>query len=286
MCMLQVKVALIAIAVGWFVLPLDAYAASLDRSSRIEKNKNTPYLDRRLFEYTDHLRVNRENKVRVVVTNKCEFDGEAELLQLSRSSHVEEAYIFVPETCTWIEVGHRETSQNVYLDEIFIQAQLEQQSTVIFYHIQPGNRSDFNTYFPSYRDLVTLTLINADYIWKPYKKILHRIVTPIGIVEYEFANTTQIINLMDKFRNGGLRGFESQNLSYEILRSKYQDEYYKKIRDCQRRDGMIGDKVIWCYPIHTTAFSLKFRAISEPNNSGPPIALSNSTRAATVQLNN
>lgn len=286
MCSLQLKLALITIAIGFIVPSPDVYAASHGQSSQIEKRIIEPSLVNRSPESSDHLRANKENKVRLIVTDKCELDGEMELLQLSRTSQVEEAYIFVPRTCTWIETGHLETSQNVSLDENFIQAQLEQNSTLIFYHIHPGDRSDFSIYFPSYRDLVTLTLINANYIWKPSKKFLHRIVTPIGIVEYEFTNTTLIKKLMDKFRDGGLRGFESQNLAYEILRPKYKEEYYRKIQDCQRRDGLIGDRVSGCYPMKLTAFTLKFRAISVSNDEDLPIALFRSIIPATVELNN
>jgi len=213
----------------------------------------------RKLEQADHLRINVLNKIRLVIPNKCEKEGEAELLRISQSARIEETYIFIAKACLWVEVGRDETHKSVQLDAKYIKALLERYSSLIFYHLQPKDYSKIGNYFPSYHDFSTLTLINANYIWEPHKKVIHRMITHLGVVQYEFTNELQVKHLMEKYRDSGLRGFEAQNLVYEYMRPKYVNEYYEKIRSCQLQYNSIKHALSSCFPIRTSAFMVTYR---------------------------
>ncbi len=215
--------------------------------------------DVRNTKIADKLRINTVEKFRLVVPNKCEKEGEFELRQLTSSSRVEESYILIPSLCLWIEVGYNEKRNNVRLDQNFIDAVLKQYFSLIFYHIHPGEYPSLANYFPAYKDLVTLVLINANLIRKPKFQIKHRVITEMGIIEYKFSNKQKVQKYMNKFRNVGLRGYESQNLVYEYTRPNYTNDYYTKIQNCTSFSGPIQQKIIDCYPIKTEAFTLIFR---------------------------
>ena len=215
--------------------------------------------DNRNAKIVDKLRINTGETFRVVAPNKCEQEGEFELRQLASSSKVEESYILIPSLCLWIEVGHNEKRTSVRLDQKFTNAVLKQYSSLVIYHIQPGEFPSLANNFPAYKDLVTLVLINANLVWNPNIQIKHRAITKIGTIEYKFSNKQKVKKYMNKYREIGLRGYESQNLVYEYTRRKYTKDYYTKIQNCNSHSGSIQQKIINCYPIKTEAFTLIFR---------------------------
>lgn len=218
--------------------------------------------DVRPIKIADRLAVNATRHFRLVFPDKCEKKGESELHALASRARLEESYILIPALCLWIEVGYEEKSNGVRLDSKFFKAVIKQYSSLIFYHFHPGNLPSLENYFPAYKDLISLVLINADSIWKPDAEIKHRLITKMGTKEYEFSNKQKVRFFMDKFRKTGLRGFEAQNLAYEYMRPKYRTDYYAKVRKCASYSGAIQQKIIACCPIRTNAFTLNYRPIA------------------------
>ena len=210
----------------------------------------------------DKFSINLGEKFRLVIPNKCEKEGEFELHQLASNESVEESYILIPMLCLWIEVGYNEKRESVQLDSHFIDALLKQYPSLIFYHIQPGNLPDLENYFPGYKDLITLVLINANSICKHNVQITHRVITRLGTMEYGFSNQQRVKNFINKLREKGLRGYEAQNLAYEYMRPKHRDSYYFLVRNCNSHSGTIQQKIIACTPIQTEVFILTFRPIT------------------------
>ena len=215
--------------------------------------------DVRETEIVDKLRVNSENRSRLIFPNKCEKEGEFELHQLALRDSVEESYILIPTLCLWIEVGFSEQRNSVRLDSKFINAVLEQYSSLAFYHIHAGDFPDLENYFPAYKDLITLVLINAESVWKPHSQIKHRLITKLGMMEYSFSDKRKVRYYMDKYKKIGWRGNEAQNLAYEYLRPTYKNDYYLKVQNCKSGKGAMQQKIINCCPIITEAFTLKFQ---------------------------
>lgn len=215
--------------------------------------------DIRETKIVDKLSVNETTEFRLVFPDKCEKEGEFELQQLVSSNGVEESYVLIPELCLWIEVGRDEKRNGVRLDSKFINAILVQFDFLIFYHIHAGDFSDLENYFPAYKDLVTLALINASFIWKPNIQIKHRLVSKLGVMEYEFSNKRKVEEYLNHYRKSGLRGFEAQNLAYEYMREKYRNDYYLQVQNCKSYKGTLRQKIVSCCPIQTKAFTLIFR---------------------------
>ncbi len=234
------------------------------------KTQATEYRDRvtalhddiREVKIVDKLGINTEKQIRLVIPDKCEKEGEFELHHLASSAGLEESYILIPTLCLWIEVGYNETRIGVRLDLKFINAVMNQYSDLTFYHIHPGDLPDLENHFPSYKDLITLVLLNARSVWKPKVIIKNRLITILGAMEYKFSNKSKVEYFMNKYRKIGLRGYEAQNLAYEYMRPKYRNDYYTKIKNCKLYSGTIQQKIIKCSPIKTKAFTLIFRPTS------------------------
>lgn len=241
-----------------------ANSSPLDRTAQYRDLVAALRHDVREAGMEDKLRVNTKNKIRLIFPDKCENEGEFELHQLASVFSVEEAYVLIPKLCLWIEVGFSEKRNSVRLDSKFIKDVLAQYTSLIFYHIHAGDFPVIENYFPAYKDLITLVLINADSVWKPQNQIKHRLITKLGTIDYKMANKNKVKDFMNKFRNTGLRGYEAQNLAYEYKRPKYMKEYYLKVQECKLNAGNIQQKIIDCCPLMTKAFALDFRPANLP----------------------
>ena len=215
--------------------------------------------DNRETRVAEKLRVNMRTEFRLVFPNKCEKEGEFELHQLASSFNAEESFVLIPDLCLWIEVGYDENRNRVRLDLKLINALTKQFHSLSFYHIHAGEFPHLENYFPAYKDLVTLTLINADFIWNPNILIKHMLVSKLGMMEYRFSNKKKVKKHLNHYRKTGLRGFEAQNLAYEYMRYKYRNDYYSQVQNCKSYKGTIKQKIDACCPIQTEAFALIFR---------------------------
>lgn len=252
--------------VGAVVIPIFAVSVGLaqptkqadeDRAQAIMLREGIPQ-----SLIVEKLAVNRRVDTRLLVSNKCEKDGERELYALASASPVEESYIFIPSSCLWIEVGFDEHPTSVRLDEHLVEAISRWHPSVILYHIQPDASLGISNLFPSYRDLISLVLFNALAVLNSAPEIRHRIVTSLGVVQYEFSDRLRVRQMMRKYRELGLHGYETQNLAYEFMRARYRNEYISQVRKCASHAGTLREKMIRCSPIRTTAFEFSFRPIN------------------------
>ncbi len=256
------EISVIAGLVSALVLDVSVAVSNPADQTKVYRDQVTALReDIREVKIVGELSVNTGKKFRLVFPDKCEKEGEFELHRLTSSAVVEESYIFIPDLCLWIEVGYNEKRNRVRLDSVFIDNVLEQYHSLIFYHIHVGERLGFENYFPAYKDLVTLALINTDSISNSHIQIKHRVVTRLGIFEYKFSNEENVRKFMVKYRKIGLIGFEAQNLAYEFKRKKYKKNYYSKIRRCKSISGTFQRKINECFPLNTEALTLKFRTM-------------------------
>ena len=219
--------------------------------------------DTRVMKIQDEIHVNTRDEFRLLFPDKCESDGEFELHALTLISRVEESFVLIPNLCLWIEVGSNEKRGSVQLDLKFINATLEQFPDLIFYHIQPNKIWNLESNFPSFKDLITLILTNTKSGLKRDFHIRHRLINNIGTVEYMFSSHEKVEKFIRKFKEMGLHGYESQNLSYEYMRQKYRNEYYQRIQDCKLKLGTDQQNFSSCFPMYTESFTLIYWPITK-----------------------
>jgi len=217
--------------------------------------------DYRAVKLHDRLRVNRRSEFRLVVPNKCRSQGEAELRRLAATETFEESYVYIPSRCLWIEVGYDETRNRVRLDSKLIARLLESFDKLMIYHIHVGVPVQISGYFPAYRDLVSLILINAKFFQKPEIQISHRVVTKFGVIDYLFTTTQTTNQLIDKISRSGLKRFIAQNLAYFYARDGYKERYYAKVHQCEHLIGKYGENLSDCFPMKTDDFQLTYRKL-------------------------
>lgn len=219
--------------------------------------------DSRVLRIQGELAQNPDTSYRLIVPDKCEAEGEADLRKMAARDSLEESYVFVPSLCLWIEVGQEETRTRVRFDPEFIGALLNEFPMVIFYHTQPAAPADLAGYFPAFTDLTSAILLNLDYSPDNWERVIHRVVTPAGTIEYAFVPRPDTARLIEHIERTGLGDFVSQNVAYVYASEATRRRYYSAILDCRRRiDGdaaRLGD----CFPMTVGDFVLEYRAAPE-----------------------
>lgn len=216
--------------------------------------------DDRSVQISDHLAVNVDASRRYVFPRKCQAEGEAELTTLSAISDLEESYVFIPSICTWIEAGRDETQRSVLLDQGLVDSIARQYENIAIYHIQPGRRPSPANYLPSYRDFVSMVLIDAGYIGSPRIRVRHRAVTEFAVVDYRFADWDAVRRRAELYRSKGLGTYLAQNLAYEFSREKHLQSYATQVQLCVDRLEDEPSRIGECRRIVTDLFVLDIRA--------------------------
>lgn len=214
-------------------------------------DQTVPYLDRivalrediRETRVVEKLDVNIGTNIRLISPDKCEKEGEFELHVLASRAYIEETYVLIPDLCLWIEVGYAEKRTGVRVDTRFIGDLLKQYDSLSFYHIQAGIFPHFENYFPAYKDLITLVLINSEFIRRPKLNVRHFIISRFGMTEYKLTSKKRAQKFLEYSKKVGLKGFEAQNLAYEYARDKYRDTYYSKVESCKSSAGSTLEKI-------------------------------------------
>ena len=217
--------------------------------------------DYRTIKFNDTLKVNRHSGFRLVVPNKCKTQGESELQKLAANEKFEESYVYIPSLCLWIEAGYDEARNRVRLDSKLIARLLEDFDQLIVYHIHVGTPSKVSGYFPAYRDLVSLILINAKSFRNPEIQISHRVVTESGIIDYLFRISQATNRLINKFNRTGLGKFVAQNLAYLYAKDKYKKRYYSMVHQCEHLIGGYSENLSKCFPMKSDDFQLGYRKL-------------------------
>ncbi|MEQ9332392.1 hypothetical protein [Thalassobaculum sp.] len=217
--------------------------------------------DHRTVEISDHLLVNVDASRRFLFPGKCQNAGELELTALSATSELEESFIFVPETCTWIEAGHSETGRSVLLDTALTYAVARQYLEIAIYHIQPGRRLALVNHLPSYRDLVSMVLVDTELMDAPQIRVRHRAVTRFAVIDYRFADWAAVRRRAEVYRRSGLGAHLAQNLAYEFSQEVHQQSYAAQVRQCASRLENVPSRIAECRRLATDLFVLDIRTV-------------------------
>lgn len=224
--------------------------------------------DARIAMVTSDLAVNTDPSRRLVVPDKCESQGQAELERLTEAS-VEESFVFIPSHCMWIEVGYGETGTGVRLDAPFISRLLLSFDTLIVYHTHVVSTAAVAGYFPAYRDLLGVLLINGPVLRNSSYQIFHRAVTRVGIFEYRFEMSPSIDQLLVTLVGSGLGDFVAQNLAYLYSGGDREVGYNLMVTDCGRRAAEDASRLGDCFPMRVGNFELRFQLPSGHDTTGP-----------------
>lgn len=210
---------------------------------------------------SEHLLVNVDATRRHVFLRKCQIDGERELVRLSVQSTLEESFIFIPSLCVWIESGYNETANSVRMDKDFLYSVARQYEHVAIYHIQPDRGPSAGRHFPSYRDFVSMVLINGDFLDEPNVEITHRAVTAYAVIDYGFSDWSSVQDRARLYRQKGLGRHLSQNLAYEYSGEKYLQDYLRQVRLCVEQVQDSPSRIAECRRFATDLFLLEIRAV-------------------------
>ena len=91
--------------------------------------------------YVDQLVVNTSDFERTIAKNKCESQGIREIVELMKRERFEELWIFLPETCSWIEIGRHVTSgpneATIRVDRTYLAKEMVNSKELHLYHFHP-----------------------------------------------------------------------------------------------------------------------------------------------------
>lgn len=255
---------LVAIALAGSLLalqpkPSQEASDSADEAARYKEAVTALATDTRDLRIGGVIRPNLDAKTRLIIPNKCEAEGEAEIHAYALGGGVEESFIFIPALCLWIEIGYNEKKHSIRLDQDFISAVQTQHRSFSIYHVHPRGSANLEENLPSYTDLLTLVLINAMQILDHDFLVNHRVVSQLGVTNYRFADKKRAAYLIEYYGKSGLKGYEAQNLAYEYAMHQYRKAYRSEVMRCKKYSGTIQQQLVACSPLRTKAFIVSFR---------------------------
>lgn len=175
--------------------------------------------------YVDKLTVNISNVERTVAEDKCESQGVREIVELLKSSTFEEMWVFIPDIgsakkCKWIEIGRDVLSAageaTVKVDRTYLSKAMAKHNELHLYHFHPlayferceancdelslpitasqvsekGLISNLRYSMPSPEDIYFMMDVSWEFDRRRRGdgKIINRVVTPYGIVDYALTD--------------------------------------------------------------------------------------------------
>lgn len=189
--------------------------------------------------YVDELVVNTANVERTVANNKCESQGIREIVELMKRERFEELWIFLPETCSWIEIGRHVTSgpdeATIRVDKTFLAEAMANYRELHLYHFHPlsyfekckdkvkCNRFSLPTAagqiseqglilnlryaMPSVEDIYFMMNVSWEFDQRRDGdgRIVNRVVTPYGVLSYALTDAGEEKFFEERsLRTGGL----------------------------------------------------------------------------------
>ena len=215
--------------------------------------------DYRTAEISPTLKQNSDERTRVIVPDKCAEDGELELRQMTSDGDIEEAYVFLPSRCLWIELGFDETATSVRPDAELVALLVSHHEPIIVYHTHLRAQTESFVEFPAYKDLIASILLGGDLPLIEGRPIVHRAITGRGTFEYSLTLTHDIIELIATLKQSGLEGFIAQNLAYVFAGSRYEDAYYESIAVCARDEMSEEAPSPNCFPMSLQPFTMNYQ---------------------------
>lgn len=154
------------------------------------------------FRYTDNLIINIDDGMKVI-TNKCEDEGVKDLRELLDKDDPEEAWAYIPETCTWIDVGKKQGLGNVTVDFDFIKSLGSQFNEIIIYHSHP--KGDGMDYFlqalPTPQDVAAM-IAHSTVMHKEHNGVKYRnkVISEHGIATYDIPTPEGDLAKLDELQ--------------------------------------------------------------------------------------
>ena len=189
--------------------------------------------------HVDQLVVNAENVERTVAKNKCESQGIREIVELIKRERFEELWIFLPETCSWVEIGRHVTSgpdeATIRVDRTYLAKAMVNHKELHLYHFHPlayfercknsircdqfslpiaadqiseqGLISNLRYAMPSAEDIYFMMDVSWEFDQRRDDdgRIVNSVVTPYGVLSYALTNAGEEKFFEERsLRTGGL----------------------------------------------------------------------------------
>lgn len=201
---------------------------------------------------------------RLVVPATCQPDGEHALIELARTAEAEEAFLFVPSECLWIEIGYDESALAVSTDREEIRKLTHRFRRTVLYHIHPGRPSDALEYFPAYGDLLNALILSPGIGFDADEEVRHRAVTARGVIDYGFVRTDATDGLIERMRATGLAAYLAENFLFLYATAPRETSYYDAVMACSAGIGSAPDRLAECFPMDVGEFRLEYRMLDDP----------------------
>lgn len=208
---------------------------------------------------SDRFEVRAGLEERLVVQSVCELDGERALTELAMTATTEEAFLFVPSECLWIEIGQGETPHSVSTDLNEIRHLAHLFGKTVIYHIHPGRPALAREYFPAYGDLLNALILSPGIGHGEETEIRHRAVTALGVIDYGFSRTDAIEALLATMHDTGLSAFVPENMLLLYATGPRAAQYYDAVVACNTGISSAPDRLRECFPMGVGEFRLEFR---------------------------
>ncbi len=189
--------------------------------------------------HVDQLVVNAENVERTVAKNKCESQGIREIVELIKRERFEELWIFLPETCSWVEIGRHVTSgpdeATIRVDRTYLAKAMVNHKELHLYHFHPlayferckdsircdqfslptvadqiseqGLISNLRYAMPSAEDIYFMMDVSWEFDQRRDGdgRIVNSVVTPYGVLSYALTDAGEERFFEERsLRTGGL----------------------------------------------------------------------------------
>ena len=189
--------------------------------------------------HVDQLVVNTSDLERTVVKNKCESQGIREIVELMKSERFEELWIFLPEACSWIEIGRHVTSgpdeATIRVDRTYLARAMVSHKELHLYHFHPlayferckdkircdqfslptaaghiseqGLISNLRYSMPSAEDIYFMMDVSWEFDQRRGDdgRIMNNVVTPYGVLSYALTDVGEEKFFEERsLRTGGL----------------------------------------------------------------------------------
>lgn len=212
---------------------------------------------------------------RLVTLNKCQAEGEAELMRLAREGPTEEAFAFLPLDCIWIDVGVNQTRETVRMERALIRRIVEYAGVAVLYHTHTKSETGGFS-FPAYTDMLSMLVLNGPYMNDPRIDVRHRAVSASGVIEYRYEPSEAGLRIIERIISTGLGGFMGENLALSYSTEGHLEDYLAAIRLCLANEPASEGRPE-CFPLAAGDFALEFRPHAQPPPSAKDAALRRET---------
>ena len=226
------------VALSTALLLFADYALADNKFDRSVYPPSTP-MPQLSVRHVDQLVVNAANVERTVAKNKCESQGIREIVELIKRERFEELWIFLPDTCSWVEIGRHVTSgpdeATIRVDRTYLAKAMVNHKELHLYHFHPlayferckdktrcdqfslpsaagqiseqGLISNLRYSMPSVEDIYFMMDVSWEFDQRRDGdgRIINSVVTPYGVLSYALTDAGEGKFFEERsLRTGGL----------------------------------------------------------------------------------